>query len=381
MKKIALNKLIFLFIIFIVLGQLPGFFLDRIFTLPFTIHPLDFFLVVFAFLGLKKIRKPIPLWIKAGLSFLVIGLFSLILYSIVNNELVIFRSLFYLLRYFAFLFSIYFFFKEREDKNLLNLVGLAGIGVAILGWMQYFLSPDIRVLKIYGWDDHLFRLVGSYLDPAFTGIILVLVLLIFVNQYFKTKSKIYIVAITFLALTVLFTYSRSSYLALFSGLFTFVLSTKYKKILIIILFLVLIPFLPRPSSEGVKLERLHSIYLKIENSKYGLSIVNENPLFGIGLNNVCNVKVENFKDSFVSNSCSGLDNSILFILVTTGVVGLVLFADFILHIYRSTSQRYRALILSIGAALSVHTMFTNTIFYVGVLSLLSIVLGATRKNS
>ena len=46
---------------------------------------------------------------------------------------------------------------------------------------NYFIFPDVRSLAVDQWDPHYYRLVGSLLDPGFTGIILVL--------FFSDKNK------------------------------------------------------------------------------------------------------------------------------------------------------------------------------------------------
>ena len=45
---------------------------------------------------------------------------------------------------------------------------------AVFGWIQYFFWPDLTYLKYLGWDDHYFRLTGTFLDPNFMGLVLVL---------------------------------------------------------------------------------------------------------------------------------------------------------------------------------------------------------------
>ena len=46
---------------------------------------------------------------------------------------------------------------------------LYGSLIIWFGILQYALVPDLRSLHILGWDDHLNRLAGSFLDPNFTG--------------------------------------------------------------------------------------------------------------------------------------------------------------------------------------------------------------------
>ncbi|MEK7542910.1 MAG: hypothetical protein AAB503_01210, partial [Patescibacteria group bacterium] len=74
--------------------------------------------------------------------------------------------------FFIYLWNI--FSNEKLRENSLRLLIIVSILVAIFGWLQYLFFPDLRVLKYVGWDDHLYRLTGSFLDPGFSAIILVL---------------------------------------------------------------------------------------------------------------------------------------------------------------------------------------------------------------
>ena len=225
-------------------------------------------------------------------------------------------------------------------------------------------------------------MVGTFLDPGFTGIILVFGFLIVVTKYFQTKSKKYLLLILFFTLSVAFTYSRAAYLALIAGVITF--AYFYKKFLLALIFifafLFLIFVLPRPEGEGVKLERISSVESRLENYSESLSLMKTSPIFGLGFNNICVAK-EQFlgKVDNSSHSCSGVDSSLLFVIATVGVVGFLVFADLITGFIRNSSHNiYGLLFIASLAALFVDSLFINSLFYPWVMGYLAVVSATTQ---
>jgi hypothetical protein len=137
-----------------------------------------------------------------------------------------------------------------------------------LGLLQYVLVPDLRWLRILGWDDHYYRLVGTWLDPVFTGLGL-----IFGWWWLRssTEHPRLRLALNWATLgALLLTYSRTSYVAWILSMAlvlgdSFFTKTKVSKVTYqflvasVVIFIMAIPFLPRPGGEGVKLERVSSI--------------------------------------------------------------------------------------------------------------------------
>lgn len=348
-----MDKLIFLYLILFPFGKLTGIIPDLV-------------IITLIILNRKKLK------LNSLILVLIFSLtFSLSFFKL--PDLII--GFLYLIRFISYLLLIQFKFNK---KLMIDSLIAIGISVAIFGWIQYLLFPDLRALKMLGWDDHYFRLVSTFLDPAFTGIILVLTVILVIAKTIKQPNYKYMIMNIFLVVTILFTYSRSSYLSLlFSCVFLF---WKFKKRFILslsILFIALIPFLPNPGGEGVNLARTYSAVDKFINFKQGLLLVQKSPVFGIGFNNVCIATTGNFS----SHSCSGLDNSLLFILATTGIVGLVVFIDFIYKVISNTKlDIYGWALMTSFIALFVHGMFTNTWFYNFVLGWVAILVAITRKN-
>ena len=76
-----------------------------------------------------------------------------------------------------------------------------------------------------------FRLVGTFLDPGYMGLLMAFGGIMSLDKYLMTKKKSGFVKTVFFAVTLLFTYSRASYMAFLFGISY--LFFKYKKIKIL----------------------------------------------------------------------------------------------------------------------------------------------------
>ena len=378
------NAIIFLFLVIFPFGQLLRINLN-IFNLAITLQPIDLILLL-SLIYVAVHKNKLPSYI---IYFLISSLFSFLFFTLLHPSKLLLTGLLYFIRFVAgigfFLFISVQFKTEKQKLNLLNCLIAVIAVVGIFGWLQYFLLPDFRPLKILGWDDHLFRLIGTFLDPTYTGIILVLGFFMTLGSY-SALGKKSIWLILFFLVTVAFTYSRASYLALVGGLIFFAFWKKKYLLpfLIIGVFSIIIVLLPRPSSEGVQLERTQSIYGRFRSYSEGLSIFKNNPVFGVGFNNYCYAKQIYLKsDDLTSHSCSGSDSSILNILATTGVVGLLIFVKMLSAIYkRVKNDMYGTVFVICSISLFIHSFFSNSLFYTWVLSLMAILAGlAITRNS
>ncbi|OGM25508.1 hypothetical protein A2715_05670 [Candidatus Woesebacteria bacterium RIFCSPHIGHO2_01_FULL_39_32] len=378
--------IVFLYLLFYPFGQLLRFNF-QLTSEEIPIHAVDIIaLISIPLIIVARSKKPnIDRAIK---SFLIIAFFSnvLSLYFFPLNEVLV-NSL-YLLRIFAY----YSFFvlvwnlivRKALDKKILY-AGLISLSVfaAIFGWIQYFWLPDLTSLKYIGWDDHLYRLVGTYLDPGFTGIILVMGFLLVSNLFLQEKGKYQLVIAFFLFISVLFTYSRASYLALLLGMFTLAWLKKKKKLLtlMVLAFIFIVPLLPRPKSEGARLERTQSVYARLNNYRQTFSIISEYPLFGVGFNNICSARIEMFGGSNDSHACSGADSSLLFVTATTGVLGLITFLYMGLKVFNSINfDLYRNTFLTLAFTIVGHSFFVNSMFYPWVMGFMAILFACAIKE-
>jgi len=310
--------------------------------------------------------KKYPIWYKYFLWFVYAGFFSWIVGYFTIPDTLTLKGFLYLIRLFIYSFIPVFFinFVKNKNKTLHNLLVSVLIS-ALFGWVQYMFKPDMRNLKILGWDDHLGRMVGTYLDPGYLAILLLL------GSILGFMLKKYL-ASGFLIFTLLFTYSRGSFLALLFLLFYFLLKTKKTKIflLFISIFIFLILILPKGKGEGVNLLRTSTVYARLINYKIGIDIIKKSPVLGFGYNNICPVKGMYFEEKNIeSHSCFGLDSSLLFIIATFGTTGFFI----LINILRRISfDKYSSMFIIV---LLIHSLFYNSLFYPHVMTFVGILMG------
>ena len=440
------KKIVFIYLVLFPFGQLLRFE-TSLFGKQFTFHLIDIVvglsipLFIFGFLEIHAIYKNIS-------AFLLVAVFSLFLSLGFMNIPNVLIGLFYLIRFFAYstFFLLVWNLVLRDvsfKKTLFNALILVTVFIGLFGWLQYFFMADLTALKILGWDDHMHRLVGTFLDPGFTSIILVLGFMVTLVKFLKNRQKRFLPILVFLLISIAFTYARAAYLALFVGIFSLtlfklrkypvvsatrmkrsseqtcpdlirntlwslpqgsLLEVKSKKerfkvkqpgglnsfepfgwaraVLMSLGFLGLIILLPRPYGEGVKLERTYSIYAKYENYIETFEIIKKQPVFGVGFNNMCFARMRYLENAdSISHACSGSDSSLLFVLATTGIVGLIVFINMSLGIFKSVrTSVYGKAFLSCSLTLFVHSLFVHSLFYPWVMGWMGILLALSIRN-
>ena len=293
-------------------------------------------------------------------------------------------AMMYLLRFIAYtsvIFTVHkLYSKDIISLRLLKITFLISTGIiAFFGWIEYFLYPDLRNLYYLGWDPHYKRIFSSFLDPNFLGLFMVLSLLLVLLSKIRRYQKWILGALFFF--TLMFTYSRGSYLALIiSILFYFIKTHTTRSILVIILLIgITAVLLPRPSGAGVRLERLFSITERLENWKFGWKVFVNHPILAEGFNTVRYAKVlyQYPQDNLLaSHSGAGLDNSFLLVAATSGIIGLTVFLMLLFQIYSHASMLIKASLI----AIAIHSFFVNSFFYPWVMVWLWIMIGITMKN-
>lgn len=382
------EQLIFVFLAIFPLGQLIRLSLT-VFGVKIAFHPIDLVagcaLLLFLF---SKVRE--PKIFKHISSFLAATTFSLLFSLTIFDAPHVLIGGLYLLRFFAyasFFIVTWNVMKTKKKKTtLFHSLILVCVLTGIFGWIQYFWLPDLTSLKFLGWDDHLYRLAGTFLDPGFTGIILVLGFLASLANYLdKGKRKILLILPAFFLLSIAFTYARASYVALIFGSVLLLPRKLGMKngFWVFFLFLLILLLLPRPGSEGVKLERLHSVYARAVNYAQTVNIAAKHPLFGVGFNNICPARIKYYQDAgYESHSCAGSDSSLLFVAATTGVIGLLIFLNLSLQVLRGVKKNlYGITFLACSGALFFNSLFVNSLFYPWVMGWMGILLALALKNS
>ncbi|OGM16576.1 hypothetical protein A2V55_00055 [Candidatus Woesebacteria bacterium RBG_19FT_COMBO_37_29] len=386
-KKTLPKIILFLFLIIFPFGQLFRFNLNLL-SQSITVQPIDLIAgLSLIYLLFKKTDKPgIYKILKGIFVYLTFSLFiSLAIFNFKTGILGIFYFI-RLLFYTSLFLLVYDLVKSKNNlKDIIyNSLIVILVFVGIFGWIQYFLYPDLRSFIIWGWDDHLFRLVGTFLDPGFTSIFLVFGFLLSLDRYLQTKNRFLLLLLIFFFITLGLTYSRAGYLSLLAGISTMLIIKKRIKwfVVLIIALGIMIFLLPRPSSEGVKLERAFSILLRLKNYKETIVIWQNSPLFGVGYNNLCFARNKFIGEAnYLSHSCSGSDSSILALIATTGILGFIFFIEFIKKVVLSIDfKSFGTPFLACSTALFIHSLFVNSLFYAWVMGIMAILLGLSLKE-
>ncbi len=312
----------------------------------------------------NRVTKPLMLFFGVGIISLFINPLNLKPFELISSGMYLGRFILYSFLY--FITSSLISKKIITKKFVLNLLLLFGGVVAFLGFMQLFLYPDIRNLFYLGWDPHYGRLVSVFLDPNFTGIILSLHLLLIIKLYIDknfiiNKKLLFLLgSLSFLALIL--TYSRSSWISFIAGL-SFVLY-KIKKLIYIIPVIMLLLFLvfivPKPKGEGGNLQRTASSFARLDNYKKSLSLIQRQPLLGYGFNTLGYLSAPK---EIPDHAASGADNSFLFVILTTGVLGLFVYLLLGWNIFKAGPFILQGSLV----AVLVHSFFQNSLFFPAVL--------------
>lgn len=384
---IKISKILFFLILLVFpLGQILSYSSN---LLPgLRVQPLDIlvFLFVISFF-LTKIfhREKIfwPLFFKEMAIFGSLAALSLFINATHLSVYEFLPSFFYLLRlwtYFLF-YPALFDFLQKDKIKISSYLFWLGVAIAGLALTQYFLLPDMRFLFNYGWDDHYYRAIGSFLDPAFTGILLTLSFIALVVNFLEKREKLTLEGVLggLLILAALgLSFSRISYLALALGLGAILFF--YKKLshyLVIGLILGLIVYLaPKPGGEGVNLWRLNSFWEKGANYQQVWQIIKKNILFGVGYNayryarhDLGYLEEVNWE---INHAGAGADNSFLFVWATCGIGGLAAFLylwkKILWESFRLIFQQKGALLVFVSALVLILAALTvNCLFYPWVL--------------
>ncbi|MBI2326329.1 O-antigen ligase family protein [Candidatus Collierbacteria bacterium] len=255
----------------------------------------------------------------------------------------------YLLRFVSYT-SFYFAFRVVEFRRYYPYIVISSMIFMTIGLLQYFILPDTRFLTYLGFDDHYFRLIGSLLDPNFTGLVLVVFILLAPKLFF-------LLPLIALALT----FSRASFLSLGVSLIYLAAVKKQFQLLLLLLILgIALYFVPKPFGEGVNLFRTFSIVSRLENQSQALAIFAQNPILGVGF------------------GPRKIDSSFIFVLTTTGVVGFVSFLVFLKKAWKQTAD---PLVKAALLVILVHSLFNNSFFYTPVLALFFLLLNFRSSRS
>lgn len=336
--------------------------------------------------------------------FPLIGLAALLINSFWLQPKEVFVSSLYLIRWLGYM-SIFFAviqFDEKFQNKLQKFLIVDGIIVLVIGFLQFFLYPSLRNLYYLGWDEHLYRLFSSFLDPNFAGTFLVLYFIFLLGVFFKRESSrhsglsrishvkqngfwmrlwltrmtktelglLFLLATTLIA--IFLTFSRSAFLMLLvSGVTFFLLQQKKKLILLLIsafiaFVLIISPFF---YIENLNLFRINSSLSRLESSQRALQVIRDHPIIGVGFDSYryaqAKYHFQKEPSKFPDHANAGVDMSLLFIFATTGVVGLFAYCYLWFKLLKHAHQKKKegAVAFASGIGLFVNALFINSLFY------------------
>jgi O-antigen ligase len=123
---------------------------------------------------------------------------------------------------------------------------------------------------------------------------------------------------------------------------------------------------------------VYSIVQRGQSWQEGVNIWRQNPVFGVGFNTLRYYRRNQDtlgSDWQVTHAGAGLDNSFLFILSTTGIVGFLAYLNLLKHLWK----RSIIIKLSLIAAMS-HALFQNSLFYPLVMIWMWLLLATDSKD-
>lgn len=317
-----------------------------------------------------KLTKP-PSFIIFGLFFALIALISLIFSPLKLSLNDFLYSLIYTVRFTAYILFGWLMLTGKLlllRKNIPGVLYLSGIILAVSGLLQFVFLPDGRFLAMSGWDPHYFRTFSTLLDPNFLGGFFVLTLLL-IFQHLKTSKKwFFFFALVYLVLIT--TFSRSSYLMFLVSFLTLAAVRRSVKIAVSAVFLFSICLLVfqvyiRAVNQIIVLDRIQTASLRLATWQQGLEIFWRNPVLGAGFGSYqMAIKTYNLgtKEFLESHGSTTNDSSLLYVAATTGIVGLFMYALFLISLVKVQQSKKQILVPAI-LGLMVHSVFVNSLFY------------------
>ena len=251
--------------------------------------------------------------------------------------------------------------------------------------------PDFTHLSIYGWDPHQARIASTLLDPNFTGFCMVIFIALSISLYLYRKKNIYLLFSLFATVSLILTFSRSSYLAFIAVLLTIAIFKSGKILawgfIILILAFWLIPQARQRTIGAFTIDK--TAQARLESWENALKIFKDNYLFGVGFNTYRFAQARygffSFDNPQGGHSGAGSDSSILLVAATTGILGLSLFLFLLFSILRTSLKSIRSNFIALTTLASflgliIHSQFNNSIFFSQIMLIMWFLFGLKLKS-
>jgi O-antigen ligase len=172
-------------------------------------------------------------------------------------------------------------------------------------------------------------------------------------------------------------------------LILFVLKKRYKVLLVVFFLLFTTLFLFADTKiEGLNPFRTVSTNNRILSLREAFYITERSNFLGVGFNAFRDAQIRfdtrNKIGALQSNADAGTDNSLVFVLATTGIVGFAFFVLSYLWLFRSlyrSASSNKLFIICIICSLWASSFFINTLFYIPIVSFVFLLLGFKERIS
>lgn len=143
-------------------------------------------------------------------------------------------------------------------------------------------------------------------------------------------------------------------------------------IIALFVFVLVVIIVPKPGGDTLRLDRMATTVARLENWQESFVRAKDSLIIGNGFNTLrFAFNRQTIYEVPVSKAAAGVDNSILFILLTTGVAGLaaygwLVFKQIALGRHLLGKKKWALLgnvYIASMLAIFVHSMFVNSLFY------------------
>jgi len=262
---------------------------------------------------------------------------------------------------------IYFFLASA------TIVSLIGILQYFTGWPKYFIGVSgLHYIIVKGISNC--RVSSTMQHPNLLGQMLILSFftnlgILFDKRRWFLNKILNFISLGFIGLCIIFTYSRSTWLACFLGLVGFFI-IKFKEyrskiIFMIVIFLIIGSLFFQPVIQRIKntVEDDLSTISRLEAWKSSWVMFKEHPLMGNGLNNFY-VIFPRYKTKDAPFLMEDAHNTFINLIVETGIFGLISFIWLIfLFLKNSIFKNDFSLVLSIAVLSLLAAGFFENIWF------------------
>ncbi|MEZ6255765.1 MAG: O-antigen ligase family protein [Patescibacteria group bacterium] len=373
-KSIIQNKYKYSFyvlLLLLTLGQVVGIKLNVGHLYAYDIFAIVLALTILLHHSLNNALRGFTLFIGVAIISLVAN------YQIYTRNELLF-SAFYLIRYVAYLVLANFFILKLELNTINRGIKVFAYMLVLTGILQLIFLPNLSTLdSSLGWDPHINRLSGALLDPNFMGAALGIILIYLV---FEQISR---VELGLISGAIILTFSRSAWLLLSTCALFYGILKNVK----IIFFAILIAFLayfavPRIQTRlSTITDPADSAQYRLESWAKAINIAKDRPFVGYGFNGYRFIQKEYGylePGTLGDNDSGGSDASLLLVLATTGIIGLLS----LIYGYTNaiSSSKNRLVIFIITSALIINSFFINSLFYPQIMFVYFLLVGLLEKE-